>query len=104
MPKKIKEKDLLQSWLHAHEEDTPTTTVFLPQSHPFPPSRGRTGYEFQPEGHLVEQGPGPTDRRQTSTGSWSLDEQNRLVLRMPGKPEQVLEIESLEPGRLVIKK
>ena len=104
MPKEIKEKDLLQSWLHAHEEDTPTTMVFIPDSKPLPPSRGRMGFAFQPDGQLVQQGPGPTDRRQKSNGSWSLDQQNRLVLKLPGQPDQVLEIESLKPDRLVIKK
>lgn len=104
MPSNFDENILLGKWVHSHEEDTPLAMVFRPTTYPFPPSRGRSAFEFQPGGRLMEEKPGPTDRRVTTVGTWGLDDQNRLVLRLPGRSQQVFQIESLEQGRLVFKK
>jgi hypothetical protein len=96
------EKGLLRGrWLHAHEEDGPGRIVFRPDHHPLPPSRGRSGYVFQADGTLLKVGPGPVDRSVAASGTWSLDAGGRLTVRVPGSPEEVLQIESLDADRLV---
>ncbi len=66
-------QDLLcRRWIHSHEEDTETEMVFRPATFPFPRSRGRISFELRPDGTLVEQGMGPTDRRTEATGRWAL--------------------------------
>jgi hypothetical protein len=104
MPGSVDQQLLQRGWLHAHEEDAPGQAVFRPDTQQLPPSRGRTGYEFQPGGRVVKVGPGPTDRRSSKVGTWSIDPQNRLIIRMPGASDQVLQIETLDADRLVIKK
>jgi len=103
VPKDI-DKGLLEGrWLHAHEEDGQAGTVFRPDSHPLPPSRGRSGYVFRGDGTLLRVGPGPADRGASAPGTWTLDASGRLTIRVPGAPDEVLQIESLEADRLVAK-
>ena len=103
MPPQPDQNLLHGRWLHAHEEDQPGRMVFRPASYALPPSRGRTGYEFQPGGQLIRIGPGPTDRTESTTGSWSTDAQGRVAISMPGRPEQVLDIVDLSPERMVVR-
>jgi len=91
-------------WLHAHEEDGPGQMVFRPSTQQLPPARGRDGYEFHPDGKLSAIGSGPTDRSTTAEGGWSLDPHGRITIRMPGQPDQVLEVISVDKDRLVVKK
>lgn len=37
---------LQRRWLHSHEEDTADVRVYRPAEYPFPPARGRDGFEF----------------------------------------------------------
>ena len=94
---------LEQAWVHSHEEDTATTTVYRPVKFPFPPSRGRKGFRLQPGGALTARGPGPTDQTVTHTGTWKLNNE-QLELSAQGEGTQVLRIESVEPDRLVVEK
>ena len=91
-------------WLHAHEEDAAGESVFRPASHPLPPARGRTGYEFMADGRVAVLGPGPTDRAAKHDGTWSLDASGRITIRIPGRADQVLEVVSLDADRLAMKK
>jgi hypothetical protein len=93
-------------WIHSHEEDTPTEMVFRPARFPFPPSRGRQGFELRSDGSYVETGPGPADKPRSAQGSWRLEDDNKLALytgqgRGAGR---VLEVASATPDRLVIRK
>ena len=98
-------KLLHRRWTHSHEEDPAGGMVFRPAEFPFPPSRGRVSYEFVPGGELREGGIGPTDRPTEASGTWTLEDDGRsLVLRVPGKMERRLEIESLEEDRLVVRR
>ena len=94
---------LAQSWVHSHEEDTATATVYRLATFPFPPSRGRKGFNLQPDGTLTARKPGPTDQTMLATGAWKLAG-NRLELSPQGEGTQILNIESVEPERLVVRK
>ena len=96
-------RDLLcRRWIHSHEEDTETEMVFRPATYPFPRSRGRISFELRPDGTLVEQGIGPTDRRTEATGRWALAADGTLEFtRAPqGPPHQRYKIRSVTADAL----
>ena len=98
-------EELCRHWVHSHEEDTGTEKVFRPATYDLPPSRGRFSFELKEDGSLLRYGLGPTDRTETSRGTWRL-EGDRLEF-CPGTkdaPEQVFEIVSSSPDRLVVRK
>jgi hypothetical protein len=94
---------LAQAWVHSHEEDTATTTVYRPAKFTFPPSRGRKGFHLQPGGTMTDRKPGPTDQTVVAAGKWKLVGEN-LELSPRGGNTQILRIESVEPDRLVVQK
>jgi len=96
---------LVGRWLHAHEEDSETERVFRPASWALPPSRGRSGFELGADGSLRRFGPGPTDRPEQTAGTWRLVG-GRLEFEDegPGGGRRALEIVSLTPDRLVVRR
>src|SRR5262249_37743396 len=104
MADRIDQSRLARAWVHSREEDTATTTVYRPEDYPFPPARGRNGFELRPDGSLVEEGPGPTDRTHHQAGTWRLNG-DCLELTVPGRSAPtVLRIEALDRDRLVVSK
>ncbi len=91
---------LLGAWVHSHEEDEPGRKVFRRDDYPFPPSRGRRGYEFHPDGRVVARGPGPDDRTTAAVGTWTLEADGRLVLVLPGAGQAAYQVVALEGTRL----
>ena len=95
---------LARHWVHAHEEDSPSTLVYRPKGYVLPPARGRKALELEPSGGYVEHGYGPTDRRvRDGSGRFRL-EGDDLVLADTGGKERRLRILELEPNRLVLTK
>jgi hypothetical protein len=94
-----------QRWLHSHEEDTPTEMVFRPATYSFPPSRGRTGFELQPDGSALAIGLAPTDGPQQVEATWSLQGGNAIRIQVPNTQEtRSLDVLSVAPDRLVVRK
>lgn len=60
-------------WLHSHEEDTATETVYRLDSFKFPPSRGRAGFDLREDGSATMLVIGATDRREEVPERWSLN-------------------------------
>jgi len=106
MRKNIVRNALHQHWVHSHEEDTATETVYRPASFAFPRSRGRSAMALKPDGGLVETGIGPTDRHQESQGTWKLENDDTLSIYEKGqaKPKRTMKIVSLDQDRLVVRK
>ena len=100
-------RDLLQRrWVHAHEEDTDSEMVFRPADYELPPSRGRVAFELRPDGSFVEAGLGAADVPEEASGTWDLEDDERIVLSQgasQGVPRQ-MRIASAEQDRLVIEK
>jgi hypothetical protein len=100
-------RDLLQRrWVHAHEEDTDSEMVFRPADYGLPPSRGRVAFELRPDGSFVESGLGAADVPEEASGTWDLEDDERIVLSQgasQGVPRQ-MRIASAEQDRLVIEK
>jgi hypothetical protein len=87
--------ELFRHWVHSHEEDAGGVQVYRPAGYPFPPARGRRGFELKPDGEAVLYGPGPSDRPAATTGRWEPSGSGRV--RLAGSE---LEIVSVEPDRL----
>lgn len=107
MEKKEVLKNLQQSWMHSHEEDTANETVYRPADYDFPLSRGRSGFELKPDNKLSEINIAPTDKTAEDMGSWQLksdDEQLKLQLKPNDSAARDLEVKSVSKDRLVIKK
>jgi hypothetical protein len=104
-PEDISPNIVNQRWLHSHEEDTADEMVFRPSTYPFPPSRGRTGFELRPDGSAAVLGIAPTDAPQEHQGVWSVDATNQLLVSVPGLQQtKAMSVVSSSPGRLVVKK
>ena len=103
MENEIDPSALARAWVHAHEEDEGDLLVFRPADYPFPPARGRESLTLGPNDELTRGGPGPDDRRVTESGTWRIDGR-QLVLRAPGRPEERLEIVSVDPEKLVVRR
>jgi hypothetical protein len=100
-------RDLLQRrWVHAHEEDTESEMVFRPADYELPPARGRVAFELRPDGSFVESGLGAADVPEEASGTWDLEDDERIVLSQgasQGVPRK-MRIASAEQDRLVIEK
>jgi hypothetical protein len=90
---------LLGRWAHSHEEGQGNRLVFRPADFAFPPSRGRTTLVFAAGGDLQVEGPGPDDRRRTTSGRWSL-QGNILTTTAPGW-SGAFDIEAVDERALV---
>lgn len=97
---------LARRWLHSHEEETPTERVYRPEAFPFPPSRGRSGFELHPDGSAERIGIGGDDRREVLPAHWELGEGTPARLRISGAGGDVTELSilSAEPDRLTVRK
>ena len=103
MGNEIDPSALERAWLHAHEEDEGDLLVFRPADHPLPPARGRESLTLGPNEELVRGGPGPDDRHVSNAGTWRIDGRE-LVLQVPGRPEERLELMSVDPEKLVVRR
>ncbi len=101
---KVSKAALTGKWLHAHEEDTPTEQVFRPADHPFPPSRGRSGFELKPDGSAIEIGIAPQDGAKVTPGRWRLDPGSKLKLDLGPGSSRELTVASVQANRLVVRK
>ena len=100
----FRKEALLGRWVHSHEEDSEGLMVFRPATHSFPPARGRAGFELHPDGTYQQSSPGPDDRPEHSSGSWSL-QGDRLVLTSEGeRPGDSWDVVAVEADRLTLRK
>jgi hypothetical protein len=106
MSNEIDRTALAQEWVHSHEEDTDGEMVFRPASYRFPPSRGRKSFWLDPGGQLGTAKIGPDDRYIRAQGGWHIDAANKLTLEQtgPGTAKTVMQIISVGPDKLVVKK
>ena len=95
---------LINHWTHSHEEDSGDSTVYRPSTHGFPPSRGRSGWEFRSDGSVIRHAIAPTDGIARDTGTWSLAGNQTLTITLAtGSPATSrYPILQLVPGRLVL--
>ena len=99
-------KQLERTWLHAHEEDQGDVRVYRPNTYAFPPSRGRTGFSFDPNGLFTQFDIAPTDGLEGRKGTWKPenDRMVRISLTDQKDPDYKLEIVSLENDVLKVRR
>ena len=98
---------LQKHWVHSHEEDTETETVYRPDSFDFPPSRGRTSFDIRSDGTVIQHGIAPTDRGTETAGRWKLKEDSSTLeffAEGAEKPTRTLPIVSIDKDKLVVRK
>ena len=97
---------LTRRWVHSHEEDTPDHLVYRPEAFAFPPARGRSGFDLNPDGTMFRVAPGPTDRTAIQSGRWAVEEGGTLALYPEDSPtpHRIGKIAALSPDRLVIER
>ena len=95
---------LTRAWLHSHEEDTATELVFRPATYAFPPSRGRTGYEFCTDGRCTRRGIAARDGATSTEGQWRLEPgpPPKITITLPDGQKQELAVLRIEEDRLVV--
>lgn len=96
---------LCRRWVHSQGEDSATESVYRPAGFPLPPSRGRSGFEFKPDGTYKRIGIGATDISRVEAGTWKIDDAHadQIHVEIAGE-ENVLQIRDLAPDRLTIQK
>ncbi|MBF9238346.1 hypothetical protein I2I05_13150 [Hymenobacter sp. BT683] len=87
-------------WLISHEENKGDTLVYRPQTYPFPPARGRTGFAIKSYGRFEQFDIAPTDGLIGRPGAWTLDRKIYLHIRLtqgqdPSYTLQILELDSV---------
>ncbi|TGE19339.1 hypothetical protein [Hymenobacter elongatus] len=99
-------KQLEGTWLHAQEEDQGDVRVYRPNTYAFPPSRGRTGFQFDHNGLFTQYDIAPTDGLEGHKGQWKATSNTMIRISLDDKkePDYSLEIVSLENGVLKVRR
>ncbi len=94
------------TWLSSQEENTGDTLVFRPNTHKFPPARGRTGFAIKSYGRFEQFDLAPTDGLTGRPGTWTAKGPTRLRIHLTAGQEHdyTLEIISLEKQVLKLRR
>jgi len=95
--------DLYQHWIHSYEDDiiNQEHRTYRPATFPFPPARGREGFEIKENGVFVSYPIAPVDGNLTIKEKWTL---NNDELTVTGKTTtNKYKIISLTKEKLVLK-
>ena len=95
---------LLGAWMHSHEEDTADVEVYRPMAYPFPPARGRSGFEFLDDGKAVYIGIAATDGPRDVAGRWEIEAPDTVRVTVEDERIQpmVLHVLSCDRDRLTL--
>jgi hypothetical protein len=99
-------QDLLcRRWVHSRGEDSSTEEVYRPADYPLPPSRGRSGFQFNADGTFKRIGIGSTDVSKVKEGTWEINPANpdQIHVEIEGQ-DKLLKIRDLTHDRLTIQK
>ncbi len=101
MAEPVDTKLLCQLWIHSREEDTATETVYRPAGFPLPPSRGRPGLKFDPDGTFKRIGIGAADISQVKEGVWNSAGADQVRVTVEGQ-SQLIKILELKQDRMSV--
>jgi len=90
--------------MHSHEEDTSEVAVYRPAGYAFPPARGRTGFEFLPDGKAVYYGIAAADGSNQIPGRWEAEGPDEVRVTVEDKHIQpmVLHVLSCDLDKLTL--
>jgi hypothetical protein len=97
---------IFRHWVHSQEEDTAEASVYRPSSFPFPPARGRTGFEIRANGEFVAHDIGATDGWVATPGHWEAHGAGEVSVQFddPRRPPLTLRILSCDENTLRIER
>lgn len=106
MNKKIKKDDLHGEWVHSVEEDSDDEAVFRQSSYDFPLTRQpRESFVLKPDGKLVKGEGTASDSVREAEGRWELEDGDKIAFNTESEvPNETRQINSIEGGKLVLKK
>lgn len=90
-------------WVHSFEEDNPNEMIYRSKGFAFPRSRGRRAFDLQPDGKIIDVGPGRADLPEVVAGDWTL-EQEALIINYPDGTGERMSVKEVTPEKLVIRK
>ena len=102
---RVTQRQLVGSWLHAHEEDPQDGSglqVYRPSSWPLGPSRGRRGFELRADSHALLLGIAAADGIEERRGRWSIQSGNVLLIETHREVWR-MRIATIAPDRLVVR-
>jgi hypothetical protein len=101
----VSPETLTGMWLHSFEEDSAGQKVYRREDYPFPPARGREGFEIRENGTFIYRVIAPADGYLTYEGQWQLVE--GYILQVRFEREEIsdfsLEILHAEEDKLVVR-
>lgn len=86
---------LIRRWRHSYEESGPARDVYRPADYPFPPARGRGGFELWSDGRAVYHGIGRGDAPTAVAGRWMLRGPSTIHLEFGADQRQPMDLEIL---------
>jgi hypothetical protein len=97
---------VVQRWMHSYEEDMGSEIVYRPATFNFPRSRGRSGFEFSPDGTCTVIGIGQTESAQKSECRWDLNDAEYvdIIIYLESGETRVLHVKEIEQSKLVVLK
>jgi len=95
---------ILGTWIHSHEEDTSEAQVYRHPSYPFPPARGRRGFELREGGEATLAGIAPTDGSRQATARWTLEGREITIEPERPMPPMRFEVVSCDEEMLRVKR
>src|SRR4051812_8827250 len=89
-------------WIHSQEEDAAGVDVYRPEGFTFPPSRGRTGFQLNPDGGFMEDEIEPGDGGVQVSGRWTLRGPGQVAVSFPGtsRPGYLLQVMAVDDSVL----
>lgn len=90
-------------WIHSFEEDRVGMRIFRPADFPFPPARGREGFEIFSDGRFIHHPIGQADEWVSLHGSWRMIAPNLCRVIIKNRPSLDMEILESGPDKLVVK-
>lgn len=94
---KLDKEALFQRWTHLHENDSEGIEEYRNDAYEFPLARGRTGFEFKPDGTFIRYDIAPTDGNVAVPGTWKTgDAENRIRIEVKSPRQESAEQYTLE--------
>ncbi len=92
-------------WIHSHEEDTADARIYRRSTYPFPPSRGRRGFEIRPGGEFVRYAIAAADGSKEVPGRWTAERSAWIQVTYPegSGPPETLEVVSVDQDVLKLR-
>lgn len=97
--------ELFKTWIHSREDRDirSNVSVYRPSDYPFPPSRGRRGFEIKKNGEFVLHEIDRTDKPIRMVGKFTLEGPDTINVYLEDKKPFILRIVSIEDDGQILR-